>query len=83
MRQNIIGRNCKTVNLHSDTYPQRMASQNRTPWHTGLYDYVEFVAEYGPSDLHDLDNMCRLRTVQMGSMIKIAQSLMPFLAQRG
>ena len=27
--------------------------------HTGIYDYVEFVAEYGPSDLHDLHNMCR------------------------
>ena len=27
--------------------------------HTGIYDYVEFVAEYGSSDLHDLDNMCR------------------------
>ena len=23
--------------------------------HTGVYDYVEFVAEYGPFDLHDLD----------------------------
>jgi 2-keto-3-deoxy-L-rhamnonate aldolase RhmA len=52
--------------------------------HTGLYDYVEFVAEYGPSDLHDLDNMCRTSELYgLGSMIKIDQSLMPFLAQRG
>ena len=52
--------------------------------HTGLYDYVEFVAEYGSSDLHDLDNMCRAAELyNMGSMIKIDQSLMPFLAQRG
>ncbi len=52
--------------------------------HTGLYDYVEFVAEYGPSDLHDLDNMCRAAELyNLGSMIKIDQSLMPFLAQRG
>ena len=52
--------------------------------HTGFYDYVEFVAEYGPSDLHDLDNMCRAAELfNMGSMIKIDQSLMPFLAQRG
>jgi 4-hydroxy-2-oxoheptanedioate aldolase len=52
--------------------------------HTGLYDYVEFVAEYGPSDLHDLDNMCRTSELfGMGSMIKIDQSIMPFLAQRG
>ena len=27
--------------------------------HTGLYDYVEFVAEYGTYTLHDLDNICR------------------------
>lgn len=52
--------------------------------HTGLYDYVEFVAEYGPSDLHDLDNLCRAAELHnLGSMIKIDQSLMPFLAQRG
>ncbi len=52
--------------------------------HTGMYDYVEFVAEYGPSDLHDLDNLCRAAELHgMGTMIKIDQSLMPFLAQRG
>ena len=51
--------------------------------HTGLYDYVEFVAEYGPSDLHDLDNLCRAAELyNMGSMCKIDQSLMPYLAQR-
>ena len=27
--------------------------------HTGMFDYVEFVAEYAPYDLYDLDNMCR------------------------
>ena len=52
--------------------------------HAGVYDYVEFVAEYGPSDLHDLDNMCRTSELHgLGSMIKIDQRLMPFLAQRG
>lgn len=51
--------------------------------HTGLYDYVEFVAEYGPSDLHDLDNLCRAAELyNMSSMCKIDQSIMPFLAQR-
>jgi len=52
--------------------------------HTGLYDYVEFVAEYGSFDLHDLDNLCRTTELyNMGSMIKIDQSFMPYLAQRG
>lgn len=52
--------------------------------HTGLYDYVEFVAEYGSFDLHDLDNLCRASELHgMGSMIKIDQSHQSFLAQRG
>jgi 4-hydroxy-2-oxoheptanedioate aldolase len=52
--------------------------------HTGLYDYVEFVAEYGSFDLHDLDNLCRACELHnMGSMIKIDQSHQRFLAQRG
>lgn len=52
--------------------------------HAGVYDYVEFVAEYGTFDLHDLDNLCRAAELyDMGSMIKIDQSHQAFLAQRG
>ena len=52
--------------------------------HTGMYDYVEFVAEYGPSDLHDLDNLCRAAELyNMGTMIKVDQSAQAYLAQRG
>ena len=52
--------------------------------HTGIYDYVEFVAEYGSFDLHELDNLCRAIELHgMGSMIKIDQSHQAFLAQRG
>ncbi|MBI2171307.1 MAG: 2,4-dihydroxyhept-2-ene-1,7-dioic acid aldolase [Chloroflexi bacterium] len=52
--------------------------------HTGLYDYVEFVAEYAPFDLHDLDNLCRAAELyNMGAMIKVDQSHRAFLAQRG
>ena len=41
---------------------------------TGLYDYVEFVGEYGPYDLHDLDNLCRAAEVHnMSMMIKVDQ----------
>ena len=51
--------------------------------HTGIYDYVEFVAEYGPSDLHDLDNMARAAELfDMGMMIKVDQSHQAYLAQR-
>lgn len=53
--------------------------------HTGKYDYVEFVAEYGSFDgVHDFDNLCRAAELHnMGSMIKIDQSHQAFLAQRG
>ena len=52
--------------------------------HTGLYDYVEFVAEYGSFGLHELDNFCRAAELHnMGSMIKVDQSHQAFLAQRG
>ena len=51
--------------------------------HTGLYDYVEFVAEYAPFDLHDLDSLCRAAELyDMSSMIKVDQSHQEFLAQR-
>ena len=51
---------------------------------TGIYDYVEFVAEYGSFDLHDLDNICRAAELHsMEVMIKVDQSHQAFLAQRG
>jgi 2-keto-3-deoxy-L-rhamnonate aldolase RhmA len=51
--------------------------------HTGLYDYVEFVAEYGPYDLHDLDNLCRAAELyDLGMMIKVDYEPHQFTAQR-
>ncbi|MBL8701649.1 MAG: 2,4-dihydroxyhept-2-ene-1,7-dioic acid aldolase [Alphaproteobacteria bacterium] len=42
---------------------------------TGRYDYVEFTAEYGPFDMHDLDNLGRaLELAGLGGMIKTEQS---------
>ena len=39
---------------------------------------------HGSFDLHDLDNLCRAAELhKMASMIKVDQSLMPYLAQRG
>lgn len=85
MRTNLIrqkleaGEPTLSTHIHS-VWPSEVEALG----HTGMYDYVEFVAEYGPSDLHDLDNLCRAAELHnMGSMIKIDQSLMPFLAQRG
>ena len=52
--------------------------------HTGLFDYVEFVAEYGPFDLFSMDNFCRaVELFDMSSMIKVDQEPRGFLAQRG
>lgn len=51
--------------------------------HTGLYDYVEFVAEYGPYDLHDLDNLGRAADLyDLGLMIKVDYDGHRFVAQR-
>ena len=51
--------------------------------HTGLYDYVEFVAEYAPFDLYALDNFCRAAELcALSSMIKVDQEPRAFLAQR-
>ncbi len=51
--------------------------------HTGMYDYVEFVGEYGPFDLHDLDNLCRAAELHnISTMIKVDQEPRGFIAQR-
>jgi 4-hydroxy-2-oxoheptanedioate aldolase len=51
--------------------------------HTGLYDYVEFVAEYGTYTLHDLDNICRAAELHnLGTMIKIDWANNEYVAQR-
>ena len=52
--------------------------------HTGMFDYVEFVAEYAPFDLYALDNFCRAAELfDMSTMIKVDQEPRRFLAQRG
>ncbi|MGQ4807598.1 4-hydroxy-2-oxo-heptane-1,7-dioate aldolase [Candidatus Entotheonellaceae bacterium PAL068K] len=51
--------------------------------HTGVYDYVEFVGEYGPFDLYALDDMCRAADLyDMSMMIKVDQEPQGFIAQR-
>ncbi|MGQ9585891.1 MAG: HpcH/HpaI aldolase family protein [Anaerolineae bacterium] len=51
--------------------------------HTGLFDYVEFSAEYAPFDLYDLENFCRAAELyDMSTMIKVDQEPRRFLAQR-
>ncbi len=52
--------------------------------HTGMFDYVEFLAEYAPFDLYALDNFCRAAELfDMPAMIKVDQEPRGFLAQRG
>lgn len=51
--------------------------------HTGMFDYVEFTAEYAPFDLYALDNFCRAAELyDMSAMIKVDQEPRRFLAQR-
>ena len=52
--------------------------------HSGVFDYVEFVAEYAPFDLTALENLCRTAELfNLSSMIKVDQEPRKFLAQRG
>lgn len=51
--------------------------------HSGMFDYVEFLAEYAPFDLDGLDNFCRAAELhQLATLIKIDQQPQQFLAQR-
>ena len=51
--------------------------------HTGLYDYIEFSAEYAPFSLHDLDNLGRaLELANLTGMIKIEQTQYTHQAMR-
>ncbi|MBS7649196.1 2,4-dihydroxyhept-2-ene-1,7-dioic acid aldolase [Candidatus Bathyarchaeota archaeon] len=51
--------------------------------YTGIYDYVEFLSEYGPYDLHDLDNLARAAELAgISTMIKIDQQPRVYLAER-
>jgi 4-hydroxy-2-oxoheptanedioate aldolase len=52
--------------------------------HTKTFDYVEFLAEYAPFELPDLDNFCRaVELFEMSSIIKIDPEPRAYLAQRG
>ena len=51
--------------------------------HTGHFDYVEYVGEYGTFTPHDLDNMCRAAELYgLGMMFKIDQPNQHYLSQR-
>ena len=46
--------------------------------HTGMFDYVEFLAEYAPFDLFSLDNFCR--TVELFIWDTAARRIIPKLS---
>lgn len=50
---------------------------------TGKYDYIEFVAEYAPYSLADLENICRAAELyDMASMIKVDFQNRAYVAQK-
>lgn len=50
---------------------------------TGIYDYIEFVAEYAPYDQYDMENMIRAAELHgMGSMMKVDYQDRGFAAQK-
>lgn len=51
--------------------------------HSGIYDYIEFTAEYAPFSMHDLDNLGRaLELKNLAGMIKIEQTQWTHQAMR-
>lgn len=51
--------------------------------HTGVFDYVEFIAEYAPFTLHDLDHMARTAELHdLSMMIKVDDEHHEYVAQR-
>ena len=51
--------------------------------HSGAFDYVEFVAEYAPYDLYELENLGRaINLFDMSGMMKIEQQPRTYLAVR-
>lgn len=50
---------------------------------TGIYDYIEFVAEYAPYNLADMENICRTAELHdMSSMIKVDFQNRAYVAQK-
>src|SRR5262249_60200906 len=52
--------------------------------HSGMFDYVEFVAEYAPYDLYALENLGRAVDLfdHMSAMMKVEQEPRTYLAVR-
>jgi 4-hydroxy-2-oxoheptanedioate aldolase len=49
----------------------------------GIYDYIEFAAEYAAFDMQGMDNFCRAAELYgLGTMVKLDQDPRLFLAQR-
>ena len=51
--------------------------------HTGMFDYVEYAAEYVPWDLDGMENFCRTTELyNLGGMIKVDHEFESMLTQR-
>jgi len=81
----------KLRNLLADGHPT-LGTRVHSIWpatvealgHTGMFDYVEFLAEYAPFDLFSLDNFCRtVELFEMSAILKVEAEPRTFLAQRG
>jgi 4-hydroxy-2-oxoheptanedioate aldolase len=73
------GRPTLGTRLHS-TWPAVVEAVG----HSGMFDYVEFLAEYAPFDLYALDNFCRaVELFDMAAVIKVEVEPRAYQAQRG
>jgi len=80
LRELIDGRNSTLgVHIHSP-WPSVVEMVG----HSGQFDYVEYVAEYAPHDLHTLDNLGRAIDIfdDLSGMIKVEEGVGGWLANR-
>ena len=67
------------THMHSSWMPMVEAAG-----HSGMFDYIEFVAEYTSFDMFTMENFCRAcELYDMSSMIKVDQEPRISIAQRG
>jgi 4-hydroxy-2-oxoheptanedioate aldolase len=67
------------THMHSSWLPMVEAAG-----HSGMFDYIEFVAEYTSFDMFTMENFCRTcELYELSSMIKVDQEPRISIAQRG
>ena len=79
----VAGHHGRIVKLMGDGALVEFPSVVEAVGHTGMFDYVEYAAEYVPWDLDGMENFCRTTELyNLGGMIKVDHEFEAMLTQR-